>query len=102
MQTRRRTASQSVENTEKPVETKKKVQQKPKPDALVASIITSIKEENSTQKATEANNTSNASKSVSKKPAAPKTVRGLPKSGRPWKEKKQKWVARGMVTFSFH
>lgn len=95
MQTRRRTASQSVENTEKPVEVgiekKKKVQQKPRSDALVASIITSIKEENSTQKPVEANSEClSASKKANKKPAAPKTVRGLPKSGRPWKETKQK------------
>lgn len=93
MQTRRRTASQSVENTEKPVEKvekKKKVQQKPIADGLVASIITSIKEENSTQKVAEANNGSSATKKASKKPVAPKTVRGVPKSGRPWKEAKQK------------
>lgn len=100
MQTRRRTASQSVENAEKPVEVgiekKKKVQQKPRTDALVASIITSIKEENSTQKAIETNSESviqlhsSASKKANTKPAVPKTVRGLPKSGRPWKETKQK------------
>lgn len=94
MQTRRRTASQSVENTEKAVavkvEKKKKVQQKPRNDALVASIITSIKEENSTQKAAEANGNSSASKKPSTKTVLPKMVRGLPKSGRPWKETKQK------------
>lgn len=94
MQTRRRTASQSVENTEKPVkavvENKKKVQQKPNTDALVASILTSIKEENSTQKSTEANNNSGAAKKPGNKSATSKMVRGLPKSGRPWKETKQK------------
>lgn len=95
MQTRRRTASQMVENAEKPAkagaESKKKAQQKPSADTLVASIITSIKEENSTQKGPEANgSSSNASKKSGTKTVMPKMVRGLPKSGRPWKEKKQK------------
>ena len=93
MQTRRRTASQSIENTDKKdkigVESKKKVQQKPKTNASVASIITSIKEENSTQKS-ESNNNSSASKNSGKKSTASKMIRGLPKSGRPWKETKQK------------
>lgn len=95
MQTRRRAASQSVENTENPVEIeiekKKKVHQKPSTDVLVASIITSIEEENSAQKSNGSNkNDSSASKKAAKKVANPKIVRGLPKSGRPWKETKQK------------
>lgn len=61
-------------------------------DALVANIIDSIKEENS--KETEVNSTSNETNQV-KKPAPKKIgqkkpVRGLPKSGRPWKEVKEK------------
>lgn len=92
MQTR--SASLSVENTQKNVETevgsKKKEKQKQNTDALDAGILTSIQIENSTKKAGETNNSASGSKKMSQKMVVPKTVRGLPKSGRPWKETKQK------------
>lgn len=91
MRTRSRTTSQSVEVVESPAKTvgsKKKAQPKQSSDALVASIISSIKEENSTPKSAETN--SNNQKSSVQKKAGPKHVRGLPKSGRPWKETKQR------------
>lgn len=97
MKTRSRTTSQSKaadENVEKEakVGTTKKVPQKPSTNAIVAGIISTIKEENSAQKVSEAKNTSdlNGQKSTAQKKGAPKMVRGLPKSGRPWKETKQK------------
>lgn len=93
MRTRSRTTTQSVEVVESPAKTvgsKKKAKPKQSSDALVASIISSIKEENSTPKSAETN--SNNQKSSVQKKAGPKHVRGLPKSGRPWKETKQRSV----------
>lgn len=93
MKTRNRKGSESAAADENvptlvPVEKKKKVSPKQSTDALVASIINSIKEENIEQKpSADGNKKSNVPKKV-----APKTIRGIPKSGRPWKEPKKKWV----------
>lgn len=99
MKTRSRTTSQSIavdENVAKEakVVSTRKVSQKPSSNAVVASIISSIKEENSAQKLSEAKSTSdsNGQKNSALKKAGPKAVRGLPKSGRPWKETKQRYV----------
>lgn len=94
MKTRSRTASQSVanENSEIQVENKKKSPKKQNNNSLVASIISSIKEENLVKQSAEVE--SNLPKADVKRPTqkkvAPKVVRGKPKSGRPWKEVKQR------------
>lgn len=94
MKTRSRTASQSIaadENTDVPVQSKKKASQKQTTDVLVASILSSIKEENSAKKSDgkkDENGTSNST--AVQKSVGPKIVRGKPKSGRPWKEAKQR------------
>lgn len=88
MRTRSRTASQSVaadESADVQIESKKKTPKKQNNDALVASIISSIKEENSAKK-----NDENSNKQPVQKVSAPKIIRGQPKSGRPWKEVKQR------------
>lgn len=94
MRTRSRTASQSIaadENTEVQIPSKKKAPQKQNNDSLVANIISSIKEENSSKKSDEKQNENGNSTAV-KKSTAPKVVRGKPKSGRPWKEVKQRYI----------
>lgn len=89
MRTRSRTASQSIaadENTDVQVPSKKKASQKQNNDALVANIISSIEEENSSKKSDKKPNKNGNSTAV----IAPKVVRGKPKSGRPWKDVKQR------------
>lgn len=71
-----------------PVQSKKKAPQKQSTDALVASIINSIKDEKSAEKP---ENGEDKSVTAAKK-VTPKQIRGIPKSGRPWKEPKKKWV----------
>lgn len=94
MKTRSRAASQIVanESVEVRVEGKKKATKKQSNDAVVASIISAIKEENTAKISIEADSSSdlNAAKNPSRSGAAPKVVRGQPKSGRPWKEVKQR------------
>lgn len=109
--TRSKAASTLVEVPVEKVEKVTKVTKKPKApklentDVLVATIISSIKEENAKEApistgnadATNGENTKStnddAKKSVVKnKPNAVKSVRGLSKSRRPWKEVKQKLV----------
>ncbi|XP_031625437.1 coiled-coil domain-containing protein 86 [Contarinia nasturtii] len=99
MRTRSRTASQSVaadENADVQVVNKKKTPQKQNNDALVASIISSIQEENSTKETEVKNNENSHTKTNGSKPPvqkvnAPKMIRGQPKSGRPWKDVKQRF-----------
>lgn len=99
-------ASKPVEVPVEKVEKVSKVTKKPKAtklqntDALVSSIISSIKEDNAKKEPATTGNADatsgessadDAKKSVAKnKPKAVKSVRGLPKSGRPWKDVKQK------------
>lgn len=94
MRTRSRTASQSIasdENAEVQVQSKKKAPQKQNSDVLVASLINSIKEENSAKKSDEKKPENGELNSVpAKQSVGPKVVRGKPKSGRPWKEVKQR------------
>lgn len=91
MKTRSRTVSQSVAADEiavVQVGPKKKAPQKQSDDALVANIISSIKEENTTKKT---NNDSNSNSNATKKPVQKiANIRGQPKSGRPWKEVKKR------------
>lgn len=95
MRTRSRTASQSVaadENEDVQIKIKKKAPQTQNAVDLVASIIGSIKEEKSTQKSNELNDKNsnpNAGKTLVRKHVT-QSVRGKPKSGRPWKEVKQR------------
>lgn len=101
--TRSKTASQVAAPVEK-VEKVKKIANKSKSakaqntDALVASIISSIKEDNSKSVDSDNSPDTNDKSANEVKPVAPKKVnavkpvRGLPKSGRPWKDVKQKWV----------
>lgn len=95
MRTRSRTASQTVEvdeKTSKTVENNKTPKPKKSTNALVTSIISSIKDENSERKTNKTNddlNSNGGNHSVEKK-SMPKAIRGLPKSGRPWKDTKQK------------
>lgn len=95
MRTRSRTASQSVEVDEKAsksVENSKTPKPKKSANASVANIISSIKEENSATKSNKTTNNlkSNGENDSVEKKSMPKPVRGLPKSGRPWKDTKQK------------
>lgn len=92
MKTRSRKSSDAATADEKvptlvPIKNKKEKPQKQSTVALVASIISSIKDENSTEQ-----NTSNEAngKPAAPKKVAPKQIRGIPKSGRPWKEPKKK------------
>lgn len=101
MKTRSRTVSQSVDTPTKSVATEKKGQKTKTPkkqshDEVLAGIISSIKEENLSEKSKEAKTTEikqeKEVKNVSAPPkkGQPKAVRGLPKSGRPWKDAKKK------------
>lgn len=90
MQTRNRRAAPAEETPVEPAPVQKKKKAaaaKQSTDALVANIISSIKEENSVQKPTEVET---AKKTPPVKVAGPKQIRGKPKSGRPWKEVKQR------------
>lgn len=88
MQTRRRKTTETAEPVEEAKTVSKKTPKKQKTDALV-SILDEIKEENAAAKS--------ATEDGAAKPAAAekpiqlqKTLRGKPKSGRPWKDVKQK------------
>lgn len=86
------TPVKSIEKVFKKSEKKTKSANRSKTDLLVSNIISSIKE--NTPKAVEPKKVENevkpAAAAPKKKPTANIPVRGKPKSGRPWKEVKQK------------
>lgn len=114
MNTRSRAASQTivnetVENANNSVNKSKRVKSTiidesstpskvQKADALVANLLGSVKKENGTvSKSTELRgNDKQGAQEKTKLPkkTAPKVIRGLPKSGRPWKDVKQKYVSK--------
>lgn len=94
MNTRSRVASQTIAVADsvpkaKKVRSESKSAKKQSTDALVADIISSIKQDDSAA-AEPANGTNDVKPAVQKKVQTVKPVRGIAKSGRPWKDVKQK------------
>lgn len=91
MQTRRRKISEA-EPVESPKPVKQKTPKKQKKDDLVASILNEIKEENAVAKSTKTESVANGTtkQDPPKQQPLQKNIRGKPKSGRPWKDVKQK------------
>lgn len=90
MQTRRRKTTETAEPVEEAKTVSKKTPKKQKTDALVASILDEIKEENAAAKSATEDGAAKPAAAAEKPIKLQKTLRGKPKSGRPWKDVKQK------------
>lgn len=85
MKTRARKSIVADEIPESPQKVIEVPQKKKKADTLVADILNEIKETNASAKITQEDN-----KARAKPKQTEKVLRGIPKSGRPWKVVKQK------------